>query len=388
MSGALEGVLVADFSRVLAGPYATMLLADLGADVVKVERPGTGDDTREWGPPYAADGQATYYLSVNRNKRSVVLDLATDEGRELALELARRADVVIENFSPGVMDRLGLGWDVVHAENPRAVYASITGFGRHAGRLPGYDLLVQAVGGLMSVTGTAPEDGSDGEPTKVGVALVDVITGLHAAVGVLAALAHRDRTGEGQHVEVELMTSMLAALVNQSSAFVSAGVVPTKEGNRHPSIAPYETFPTADRQIALACGNEKQFRALCLAMDLPDLVDDPRFATNPQRVVHAEELRASLSAAFALHGADHWHSVLTAVGVPCGPINDIAAAFAFAQSLGLEPIVEVPAADGSTLAQVADPVTLSATPVRYRNAPPTLGQDTDDVIAWLREQRY
>jgi len=387
MTGALDGVLVADFSRVLAGPYATMLLADLGADVVKVERPGVGDDTRDWGPPYADDGQATYFLSVNRNKRSVVLDLRSDEGRELALELIRRADVVIENFSPGVMDTLGLGWDVVHAENPRAVYASITGFGRAAGRLPGYDLLVQAVGGLMSVTGTAPDDGRSGEPTKVGVALVDVITGLHAAVGILAAVRHRERTGEGQHVEVQLMTSLLAALVNQSSAYVSAGVVPTPAGNRHPSIAPYETFPTADRQIALACGNDKQFRALCGALDLPSLPSDPRFATNPERVRHADDLRARLAATFATESADHWHEVLTAVGVPCGPINDMAAAFAFAASLGIEAIVDVPSDDGGMLHQVVDPVSLSATPPTYRSAPPRLGADTDDVLAWLREPR-
>ena len=382
--GALGGVLVADFSRVLAGPYATMLLADLGADVVKVERPGTGDDTRDWGPPYGSDGQATYFLSVNRNKRSVVLDLASDDGRALALELVRRADVVVENFSPGVMERLGLGWPVVHAANPRAVYASITGFGTAAGRLPGYDLLVQAVGGLMSVTGTAPDDGRDGEPTKVGVALVDVITGLHTAVGVLAALRHRDRTGEGQHVEVDLMTSLLTALVNQSSAYVTAGVVPTPAGNRHPSIAPYETFPTADRQIALACGNDKQFRALCRVVDLPALVDDPRFVTNPQRVLNADALRDLLSAAFAREGADHWHDVLTAAGVPCGPINDVAEAFAFAERLGLHPSVEVPAAGGGVLRQVADPLTLSATPPTYRRSPPALGADTDEVLAWLR----
>jgi crotonobetainyl-CoA:carnitine CoA-transferase CaiB-like acyl-CoA transferase len=386
VSGALDGVLVADFSRVLAGPYATMLLADLGADVVKVERPGVGDDTRDWGPPYADDGQATYFLSVNRNKRSVVLDLRSDEGRELALELIRRADVVIENFSPGVMDTLGLGWDVVHAENPRAVYASITGFGRAAGRLPGYDLLVQAVGGLMSVTGTAPDDGRAGEPTKVGVALVDVITGLHAAVGILAAVRHREQTGEGQHVEVELMTSLLAALVNQSSAYVSAGVVPTPAGNRHPSIAPYETFPTADRQIALACGNDKQFRALCIALDLLSLPDEPRFSTNPSRVEHADDLRAILSIAFARAGADHWHEVLTKVGVPCGPINDIDAAFAFAASLGIPAIVDVPTPEGGTLRQVADPITLSATPPTYRSAPPRLGADTDEVVAWLRRR--
>jgi crotonobetainyl-CoA:carnitine CoA-transferase CaiB-like acyl-CoA transferase len=379
-SGALDGLLVADFSRVLAGPYATMLLADLGADVVKVERPGTGDDTRTWGPPYGEDGQATYFMAVNRNKRSVVLDLAAPEGRGLALELVRRADVVIENFSPGVMERLGLGWDVVRAENPRAVYCSITGFGHGHGRLPGYDLLVQAVGGLMSVTG-------DGTPTKVGVALVDVITGLHAAFGTLAALRHRDATGVGQRVDVDLMTTSLAVLTNQSSAYVSAGVVPTPMGNRHPSIAPYDTFDSADRQIALACGNDKQFRALCSVLGLSALVDDERFATNPARVVHADELDALLSERFAEEGADHWHRVLTEAGVPCGPVNDIAEAFAFAASLGLDTTAEVPAPDGTTLRQVVDPVQMSATPPTYRSAPPSLGADTDAVVAWLRSPR-
>ena len=385
--GALEGILVADFTRVLAGPYATMLLADLGADVVKIERPGHGDDTRDWGPPYAEDGQATYYLSVNRNKRSVLLDLHSDEGRELALELIRRADVVVENFAPGVMDRLGLGWDVVRTENPAAVYASITGFGRAAGRLPGYDLLVQAMGGLMSVTGTAPDDGREGEPTKVGVALVDVITGIHAAVGILAALRHRDRTGEGQHVEVELLSSLLAALVNQSSAFVSAGQIPTASGTRHPSIAPYEMFATRDRQIALACGNDKQFAALCATLGLPELALDDRFSTNPERVKHADALRGHLVPVFAAEPSAHWRDVLTAAGVPCGPINDVAEAFAFAASIGLPSVVEVARPDGTTLRQVADPLTLSATPPTYRSAPPELGADTEAVIRWLREPR-
>ena len=376
--GALDGLLVADFTRVLAGPYCTMLLADLGADVIKVERPGTGDDTRTWGPPYADDGQATYFLAVNRNKRSVVLDLATPEGRALALELVRRADVVIENFSPGVMERLGIGWDVVHAENPNAVYCSITGFGHHHGRLPGYDLLVQAMGGLMSVTG-------DGRPTKVGVALIDVITGLHAAFGVLAALRHRDATGAGQRGDVDLMMTSLAVLTNQSSAYVSAGVVPTPMGNRHPSIAPYETFDAADRQIALACGNDKQFRTLCSVLGLTDLLDDERFSTNPARVVHADELDDILTAVFRTEGADHWHDVLTEAGVPCGPVNDIAEAFLLAEHLGIEATAEVPTLDGGVLRQVADPVRLSATPATYRSAPPRLGADTDEVIAWLRD---
>ena len=379
---ALGRLRILDLSRVLAGPLATMTLADLGAEVTKIERPGSGDDTRSWGPPHDSSGEATYFQAVNRNKTSVALDLGDPGDLAEAHRLALASDVVVENFRPGVMAKLGLDYESLAAENPGLVYCSVSGFGGSGpgAELPGYDLLVQALGGLMSVTGEP-----DGEPLKVGVALVDVITGLHAAVGILAAVRHREQTGEGQHVEVELMTSLLAALVNQSSAYVSAGVVPTPAGNRHPSIAPYETFPTADRQIALACGNDKQFRALCIALDLLSLPDEPRFSTNPSRVEHADDLRAILSTAFARAGADHWHEVLTKVGVPCGPINDIDAAFAFAESLGLAPVVEVPTADGGTLRQVSDPITLSATPPTYRSAPPRLGADTDAVVAWLRD---
>jgi crotonobetainyl-CoA:carnitine CoA-transferase CaiB-like acyl-CoA transferase len=374
---ALDGVLVADFSRVLAGPYATMLLADLGADVVKVERPGTGDDTRAWGPPWGPGGESTYFLGVNRNKRSVVLDLAADEGRAAARRLAARADVVVENFKPGSLDRLGLGYDDVRAGNPGVVYASITGFGRAEGAdLPGYDLLVQAVGGLMSVTGPAP-----GEPTKVGVALVDVVTGLHAAIGILAALRHRERTGEGQRVEVNLLSSLLSALVNQTSGYVAAGVVPSILGNRHPSIAPYESFRTADRQLVLAVGNDGQFHALCRAVERPDLADDPRFATNPDRVRHRGELAQELGDRLAARTADEWFALLTEAGVPCGPINDVAGAVGLAGVLGLEPVV---AAGG--VPTVADPLRLSRTPPAYHRAPPALGADTDGVLAWLDDE--
>ena len=297
--GALDGILVADFSRVLAGPYATMLLADLGADVVKVERPGLGDDTRAWGPPWSADHDSTYFLGVNRNKRSLALDLADERGRRVALELAKRADVVVENLKPGGMDRLGLGYPDICEVNPSVVYASITGFGAGAGAdLPGYDLLVQAVGGLMSVTGPAP-----GEPTKVGVALVDVITGLHAVVGIQAALLHRSRTGQGQRVEVNLLSSLLSALVNQASGYVAAGVVPGIMGNRHPSIAPYETFLTADRPLVLAVGNDGQFRSLCAVLGRPDLAQDARFASNPARVAHRDALVAQLAAELARRDA-------------------------------------------------------------------------------------
>ncbi len=375
LPGALDGVLVADFTRVLAGPYATMLLADLGAEVVKVERPPGGDDTRAWGPPWAADGESTYFLGVNRNKRSVAMDLGSAEGQAAARALVERADVVVENFKPGSLDRLGLGYDAVRIVNPGVVYASITGFGRGAGAdLPGYDLLVQAVGGLMSVTGPAP-----GEPTKVGVALVDVVTGLHAAVGVLAALRHCELTGQGQRVEVNLLSSLLSALVNQASGYVMAGSVPGIIGNRHPSIAPYEVLPTADRPIALAVGNDRQFRALCDVLGRPELADDARFATNPARVAARDDLAAALSAELVRRDADEWFGALSAAGVPCGPINDIAEAVRLADSLGLAPVAEA-----GGLPTVADPLELSATPVRYSRRPPAVGADDDWFAEWAR----
>jgi len=375
--GALEGVLVADFSRVLAGPYATMLLGDLGADVVKVERPGTGDDTRAWGPPWAGD-QATYFLSVNRNKRSVTLNLRDAEELALARELALRADVLVENFKPGVFDRLGLGYDSLSSDNPGLVYTSITGFGTHGGEdLPGYDLLVQAVGGLMSMTGSRPD-----EPVKVGVALVDVITGLHASVGILAALQHRERTGLGQRVEVNLLSSLLSALVNQGSGFVAAGFVPGIMGNRHPSIAPYESYPTADKPFVIAVGNDAQFRALVEVLGVAELADDPRFATNPARVQHRDELYALMCDRLAGECADVWFERLSARGVPCGPINDVSGAFALAQRLGLGPVIDI-----EDVPTVANPIGLGASAVTYRRRPPRLGENTHDLVSWLRADR-
>ncbi|MDP9427982.1 MAG: CoA transferase, partial [Actinomycetota bacterium] len=267
MAAALDNLRVLDFSRVLAGPFATMLLADLGADVLKVERPGTGDDTRAWGPPHDDRGDATYFSSVNRNKDSLVLDLSDPADPERACRLAREADVVVENFRPGVMDRLGLGYEALRADNPRLVYCSITGFGRGAGAaLPGYDLLIQAVGGLMSITGSP-----DGEPQKVGVALVDVLAGLFSTVGILAALQHRAATGTGQRIDVDLLSSLLAALVNQGAAYTATGVVPARMGNQHPSIAPYELLPTADGDLVLAVGNDRQFTALSAVVGAREL---------------------------------------------------------------------------------------------------------------------
>ncbi|MCT4357093.1 CoA transferase [Streptomyces sp. Je 1-79] len=353
----------------------TMLLADLGADVIKIERPGSGDDTRAWGPPFA-DGQATYFLGVNRNKRSVALDLTDPTDLAAARAIVDRADVLVENFRPGTMEKLGLGYDDVRASNPGLVYCSVTGFGTAEGaHLPGYDLLVQAMGGLMSVTG---EPGGQG--TKAGVALVDVITGLHAGLGVLAALRHRERTGEGQRVEVSLLTSLLSALTNQSAAHLAAGVVPRAMGNRHPSIAPYEVFEAQDRPLVLAVGNDRQFRALCVRLGLPGLADDARFATNSARVAHREELVAALAGPLAGRTADRWFEELTAAGVPCGPINDLAAAFGLADRLGLAPHVPDDAAGPG---QVVNPITLGVTPPSYRAAPPRLGEHTTSLLTEL-----
>lgn len=378
MPGALDGLLVADFSRVLAGPYATMLLADLGATVVKVERPGSGDDTRGWGPPFAADGQATYFQAVNRNKRSIALDLTDPADAEVATRLADTADVLVENYRPGSLKRFGLDAESVCARNPRAVYCTITGFGSGEGAaLPGYDLLVQAMGGLMSITGTD-------QPTKAGVALVDVLTGLHATVGILAALQHRERTGEGQQLEISLLGSLQSSLVNQISSVLGAGTVPTYLGNAHPSIAPYEVFRAADRPMILAVGNDGQFARLVEVLDRPDLASDSRYATNTARVENRTTLVATIEEVLSTRGADEWQGLITAAGVPCGPINDIAQGIALADSLGLNPVIDI--ADPRRCEphrQIANPVDYSATPVAYRSAPPDLDEDRSEVLRLL-----
>lgn len=385
MSGALEGILVADFTRVLAGPYATMLLADFGADVIKVERPPAGDDTRAWGPPYTPDGQATYFQSVNRNKRSVALDMKDDEDRWLARELADRADVVVHNLRPGTMERWGLGFEQLSEHRPELVYCAISGFGSGVGAaLPGYDLLAQAVGGLMSMTG------EPGNPTKVGVAIVDVITGLHADIGILAALRHRDQTGVGQLVEVDLLTSLLSSLVNHASAYVTGGVLPVATGNAHTSIAPYQPVPTRDRPLVLAVGNDGQFGRLCQVVGRPGLASDERFDTNAARVRNRVELITELTPALADRDADEWQGLLTAAGVPCGPINDIRAAFDLAASLGLEPTSTYESdggGGGDGASTTSDPIRLSSTPARYRTPPAGMGADSDEVKAWLRRDR-
>jgi crotonobetainyl-CoA:carnitine CoA-transferase CaiB-like acyl-CoA transferase len=371
----LDGLLVADFSRVLAGPLVTMMLGDLGGEVVKVERP-EGDETRAWGPPWGAGGISTYFQSVNRNKRSLVLDLRDPQDVELGRRLIGRADVVIENFRPGTMARLGLGEQQLRAANPRLVWCSLTGFGAGGGAtLPGYDLLVQAVGGLMSITGEA-----DGPPIKVGVALVDVITGLYATVAILAALIERGRSGVGQRADVSLLGSLLAGLVNQSSAFVGAGEVPARMGNRHPSITPYESYAVGDGEIVVAVGNDRQFGVLCRVLGAGELALDPRFATNPDRVAHRDELDRLLRPLFLARSRAALAAELNAAGVAAGPVNDIGDAFAFATALGLEPIVEMAAG----VRQVASPINLDATPVGYRRIPPALGADDAAVRAWLR----
>jgi len=375
--GPLAGLLVADFSRILAGPYSTMLLADMGAEVVKVEGPG-GDDTRTWQPP-VRDGISTYYLGVNRNKRSVKLDLKDPGDLALAHELARRADVFIENFKPGGLARFGLDYDAVAAANPAVVYASISGFGsgpKGAG-LPGYDLIVQAVSGLMSVTGDA-----EGEPYRAGVAVFDVISGLHATIGVLAALNHRHDTGQGQHVEISLLASAMSGLVNQTSAYVAGGVVPFRMGNSHPSLFPYEPLPCADGELIITAGNDLQFRKLAQVLGVPELPDDPRFARNEDRTANREELRPLLVERLKTRPKMEWFRELTGNGVPCGPINTIDQGVAFAAEVGLDPVVTVGSGEDA-IPVVRHPITFSATPASYRLPPPRLDQQGDEIRRWL-----
>jgi crotonobetainyl-CoA:carnitine CoA-transferase CaiB-like acyl-CoA transferase len=373
----LDGVVVADFSRVLAGPLCSMFLADLGATVIKVERPGMGDDTRAWGPPFVG-ATSTYYTSVNRNKRSVTLELADSGDLELAHALAMRADVFLENFRPGKLAAFGLDARSLLAANPRLVYASVSGFGSGLGaELPGYDFVVQAIGGLMSVTG---EKG--GPPTKVGVALVDVLTGLHATVGILAALRERDASGLGQHVEVNLLSSLLASLVNQGAGYINGATTPGAMGNRHPSIAPYETLATSDGPLAVAVGNDRQFATMAAVLERPGLVSDPRFRTNSDRVANREALVSELEATLGTRASAEWAKLLGDRGVPCGPVNDIAQAIALAQALDLSPVVSLPSPTGD-VATLASPLLLHRTPVRYHRAPPALGADNQDVKAWL-----
>jgi crotonobetainyl-CoA:carnitine CoA-transferase CaiB-like acyl-CoA transferase len=374
--GPLDGLLIADFSRVLAGPYCTMLLGDLGATVIKVESPA-GDDTRHWMPP-DRNGVATYYIAINRNKRSITLDLNDPTDLQLAHELATRADIFIENFKPGGLKRFGLDYDSVQQHNAGIIYASISGFGTAQGAsLPGYDLIVQAMSGLMSLTGV-----SDGPAYRSGISVFDVMAGLHATIGILAALNHRNHTGEGQHVEVSLLATALSGMVNQTSAYVAGGVIPTRMGNAHPSLFPYESLPTADLDLIIAAGNNRQFAKLCEILGLPGLLHDPRFAHTKDRTRNREALRPLLVERLRTKPANEWFRLLSDAGVPCGPINNVEGGITFAREIGLNPVVEVGVGDNA-VPMIRHPISFSLTPPRHELPPPAIGQDNELIRAWL-----
>jgi crotonobetainyl-CoA:carnitine CoA-transferase CaiB-like acyl-CoA transferase len=381
-NGPLRGIRVVDLSTVLAGPYATMVLADLGADVVKVEPPD-GDATRGWGPPWVGDETAgtrtaAYFLAVNRNKRSLRLDLKTGEGAEVLRRLLVRGDVLVENFRPGSLDRLGFDKAAIESVNPKLIHLAISGYGPTgpAADRPGYDFVIQAVGGLMSITGDADSDG--GRPTKVGVAISDVVTGLFAAIGILAALIARD--GAGQRVDVSLLGSTLAILVNQAQNAFASGRSPVRRGNSHPNIVPYETFATADGELAIAVGSERQWPRFCEALGLADLATDPRFATNGDRVERRTELWPILAARFAERPTAAWGAALDAAEVPWGAIADVAEAFASPEAAALEMAVDVEHPAFGAVRQVGIPVRFASTPGSIRTAPPLLGEHTDEIL--------
>lgn len=374
--GPLDGLVVADLSRVLAGPYCTMLLADLGATVIKIESPA-GDETRTWRPP-ERDGVSTYYLSINRNKQSAVLDFDDPDDVELARELLRRADVAVENFKPGGLARFGLDYESARQLNPRLVYLSISGFGTAEGAwLPGYDLVVQAVSGMMSLTGDP-----DGPAYRAGIAVFDVMTGLHGMIGVLAALRQREETGEGQHVEVSLLASALSGLVNHTGAYAAAGVVPHRMGNAHPSVYPYQTMPTKDRDVIIAAANDRQFRSLCEVLDIAHVADDARFRLNADRTANRDQLHPMLIERLTQWPADDLFIALNRAGVPCGPINSIAEGVDLAERLGLEPMVTIGDGD-EAIRLIRNPIEFSDADLAYRTPPPALGEHSDAVRAWL-----
>jgi crotonobetainyl-CoA:carnitine CoA-transferase CaiB-like acyl-CoA transferase len=385
--GALSHLRVLDLSRVLAGPWAGQILADLGAEVIKIERPGNGDDTRAWGPPFLKDSrgentsEAAYYLSANRNKQSVTIDFTQPEGQKLVRELAAKSDIVIENFKVGGLKAYGLDYESLQLENPRLIYCSITGFGQTGpyAKRAGYDFMIQGLGGLMSLTGRP--DGEDGAgPVKVGVALTDILTGLYSTSAILAALAHRDQGGPGQHIDMALLDVQVACLANQAMNYLTTGVSPRRLGNAHPNIVPYQDFPTADGDFILTVGNDSQFRKFAEVAGHPQWTDDPRFSTNKQRVAHRAELIPLIRQATVFKTTAEWVAALEVAGVPCGPINDVAQVFADpqVQFRGLK--VELPHALGGSVPQVASPIRLSATPVEYRRAPPLLGEHTLEVL--------
>ncbi|UTW06059.1 CaiB/BaiF CoA transferase family protein [Pseudomonas benzenivorans] len=387
MTGALSHIRVLDLSRVLAGPWAGQILADLGAEVIKVERPGTGDDTRHWGPPFVKDAEgedsreAAYFQSANRNKQSLTLDFTQPEGQRLVRELVSQCDVLLENFKVGGLAAYGLDYASLKTINPRLVYCSITGFGQTGpyAKRAGYDFLVQGLGGLMSLTGR-PEGEEGAGPVKVGVALTDILTGLYATVGVLAALNQREQSGIGQHIDVALLDVQIACLANQAMNYLNTGVAPKRLGNAHPNIVPYQDFPSADGDFIIAVGNDGQFRKLCEVAGLPQLADDPRFASNKARVAHRGELIPLLRQATVFKTTAEWIALLERAGVPCGPINDLAQVFADPQVQARGLRIELANGLGSRTPLVASPLRLSETPVQYRNAPPLLGEHSEQVL--------
>ncbi|MEF9896636.1 MAG: CaiB/BaiF CoA-transferase family protein [Pseudomonas sp.] len=385
--GALSHLRVLDLSRVLAGPWSGQILADLGAEVIKVERPGTGDDTRAWGPPFLKDAygknttEAAYYLSANRNKRSVTIDFTQPEGQRLVRELAAKSDVVIENFKVGGLAAYGLDYESLRVINPQLIYCSITGFGQTGpyAKRAGYDFMIQGLGGLMSLTGLA--EGEEGAgPVKVGVALTDILTGLYSTVAVLAALAHRDHDGGGQHIDMALLDVQVACLANQAMNYLTTGTPPNRLGNAHPNIVPYQAFPTSDGDFILTVGNDGQFRKFAEVAGQPQWADDPRFATNKQRVANRTVLIPLIRQATVFKTTAEWVSLLEKAGVPCGPINDLAQMFADPQVKARELAIEMPHPLAGHVPQVASPIRLSETPVEYRNAPPLLGEHTEQVL--------
>jgi crotonobetainyl-CoA:carnitine CoA-transferase CaiB-like acyl-CoA transferase len=389
-AGALAGLKVLDLSRVLAGPWASQLLGDLGADVIKIEKPGTGDDTRAWGPPWLADGagqattDAAYFLCTNRNKRSLTVDITKPEGQAIVRELAANADVVLENFKVGGLTAYGLDSASLSAINPKLIYCSITGFGQdgpYAARA-GYDFLIQGMGGLMSLTGRAETEEGAG-PQKVGVALTDILTGLYASNAILAALAHREKSGQGQHIDLALLDVQIACLANQAMNYLVSGVAPKRMGNAHPNIVPYQDFPTADGNMILAIGNDAQFARFCTLAGKPEWATDARFATNAARVAHRTALIPLLRQTTVMKTTTEWIAALENAAVPCGPINDLAAVFADPQVQYRGMRVDLPHVAGGNAPQVANPIHYSATPVVYRSAPPLLGQDTGAILTEL-----
>jgi len=385
--GALSHLRVLDLSRVLAGPWSGQILADLGAEVIKVERPGSGDDTRAWGPPFLKDAngentsEAAYYLSANRNKRSVTIDFTQAEGQRLVRELAAKSDVVIENFKVGGLAAYGLDYASLREINPNLIYCSITGFGQTGpyAKRAGYDFMIQGLGGLMSLTGR-PEGDEGAGPVKVGVALTDILTGLYSTVAILAALAHRDQQGGGQHIDMALLDVQVACLANQAMNYLTTGTAPRRLGNAHPNIVPYQDFPTADGDFILTVGNDGQFRKFAEVAGQPQWADDPRFATNKLRVANRAELIPLIRQATVFKTTAEWVSQLEQAGVPCGPINDLAQMFADPQVQARGLAIDIPHPLAGSVPQVASPIRLSGTPVEYRNAPPLLGEHTEQIL--------